>query len=102
MNDTVDNKKATEEKPEIPTGTTVGEDIGPNLGSRESITVAKAKKLFRKTPWSDIDLAKKAGISRSSVDKYWRNTIPTNGFAWRSITGFLEVVLGHVRIIKPK
>ena len=71
------------------------------LKARKVITVAQAKALFRKSIFTDEDLERKSGMGASSVDRFWKGTLPTKGMAWNGIAGILESILvEHVKI-KP-
>ncbi len=71
------------------------------LQSRKEITVEQAHGLFRKSVWTDEDLVRKSGMSKSSVYRFWRGDLPKNGTAWRGIAAILErILVEHVRI-KP-
>ncbi len=86
--------------PAMPSGTPLEGEVDDR--PRENITIKEALALYRKTPWSDADLARKSGMGRISVSRYWKGDLPHDGMAWRGITGVLERALGHVRIVVSK
>ena len=67
---------------------------------RKTITVNQAKNRFRKSIFTDEDLARKSGLSRQTIQRFWGGEMPY-GMSWRGIAGVLEQMLGPVRIKKP-
>ena len=68
---------------------------------RTEVTVKQAQAYFRKTPWTNDDLRRKTGMSRSSIDRFWAedNRLSPKSMVWRGIAGVLEQILPeHVRI----
>lgn len=100
--DATNSSKQEKENQEIPTGSPISFDTTAETRARTEITVEQAKKLFRQSIWTDADLARKSGMGLTSVLRYWKNGLPTDGMSWIGITNILERALGHVLIIKPK
>ena len=96
----VDNANKAKTSGEMPTGTPLEGELTDR--PREEITVAQAKERYRKTPWSNEDLARKSGMGSTSVARFWNGELPHNGMAWRGIVGVLERALRHVRVVPPK
>ncbi len=68
---------------------------------RKEVTVKQAHAYFRKSIFTDEDLRRKTGMSRSSIDRFWSgdDRLSPKSMTWKSIAGVLEQSLvEHVRI----